>query len=109
VWTGADALSIGLVDELGGLDRAMALAVELTGAPPGTRAQPKWFPPKQSGLARLRRRQPESSDDLATTSALYPADAAGRLRAVLGRALGSVSNDHAMLRLGSDERRYWIP
>ena len=29
VWTGADALRVGLVDELGGLDRAVALAREL--------------------------------------------------------------------------------
>lgn len=31
VWTGADALALGLVDELGGLDRAIALAREAAG------------------------------------------------------------------------------
>ena len=31
VWTGADALELGLVDELGGLDRALEIAVEKAG------------------------------------------------------------------------------
>ena len=31
VWTGADALGLGLVDELGGLDRALEIAVEKAG------------------------------------------------------------------------------
>ena len=35
VWTGADALANGLVDELGGLDRAAALARRRAGLPPG--------------------------------------------------------------------------
>ena len=34
VWTGADALAAGLVDELGGLDRAVALAREAAEIPP---------------------------------------------------------------------------
>jgi protease IV len=34
VWTGADALANGLVDELGGLDRAAAAARRLAGLPP---------------------------------------------------------------------------
>ena len=35
VWTGADALANGLVDELGGLDRAAALARGRAGLPRG--------------------------------------------------------------------------
>jgi protease-4 len=35
VWTGADALAVGLVDELGGLDRAIALAREAADIPAG--------------------------------------------------------------------------
>ncbi len=36
VWTGEDALALGLVDELGGLERAIALAAEAVEAEPGT-------------------------------------------------------------------------
>jgi protease-4 len=36
VWTGEDAAKIGLVDELGGLDRAVELAAEAVGAEPDT-------------------------------------------------------------------------
>jgi len=57
VWTGADALANGLVDELGGLDTAAALARTRAGLPPGAplRAYPRTRP-----LDRLR--PPGSSD-----------------------------------------------
>ena len=38
VWTGADALANGLVDELGGLDRAAAVARRRAGLPAGRAA-----------------------------------------------------------------------
>ena len=38
VWTGRDALDRGLVDALGGLSRAVAIAAELAGVPEGERA-----------------------------------------------------------------------
>ena len=38
VWTGQDALDRGLVDALGGLSRAVAIAAELAGVPEGERA-----------------------------------------------------------------------
>ena len=38
VWTGQDALDRGLVDALGGLSRAIAIASELAGVPEGERA-----------------------------------------------------------------------
>lgn len=43
VWTGEDALALGLVDELGGLERAIALAAEAVEAEPGS-VQLKRFP-----------------------------------------------------------------
>jgi protease-4 len=111
VWTGADAATIGLVDELGGLQRAMALAVELSGLPAGTPARPKPFPPRQARLGRLRSKQAQSSDDLAATAAV----AAGR-RALLGEASGALArvtadlqHNHVMLHLGCDPRAYWLP
>jgi protease-4 len=43
VWTGEDARALGLVDELGGLETALALAAEAAGAP-GERPQVKVLP-----------------------------------------------------------------
>jgi protease-4 len=59
VWTGADALANGLVDELGGLDTAAALARAQPGAP--LRVYPRVRP-----LDRLR---PPASSDAASAAA----------------------------------------
>jgi len=58
VWTGADAAGIGLVDQLGGLDDAIALARRKAGLPDGA---PVRGYPRTTPLDRLRR--PESSED----------------------------------------------
>ena len=57
VWTGADALANGLVDELGGLERAAELARGKAGLPP---AAPLRIYPRVRPLDRLR--GPASSD-----------------------------------------------
>ena len=44
VWLGRDAQRLGLVDELGGLDRAIALAKEEAGIDPGRGDQPRLLP-----------------------------------------------------------------
>jgi len=51
VWTGADALAHGLVDELGGLDRAVAVARQRAGLPP---TAPVRAFPRVSPIDRLR-------------------------------------------------------
>jgi protease-4 len=66
VWTGADALANGLVDELGGLDRAAAVARRRAGLPA---AAPLRVYPRSSPLDRLR---PSSGDSHAAR--LLPAD-----------------------------------
>ena len=122
VWSGADAVSLGLVDELGGLERAMALALELSGAPPGTRARPKRVPPRPGLLARLRPREPISSDDLpAAAAAAAGFDGGvgvGSVVKSLAFPLGSearaqaaaiFSRHQVMLHLGWDPRNYWLP
>jgi protease IV len=48
VWTGKQAKDLGLVDELGGLDRALALAKEHAKIAPGTEVELVVFPPKKS-------------------------------------------------------------
>ena len=47
VWTGEDALARGLVDELGGFARAVAVATEAAGGAPGVKPRLKRFPPKR--------------------------------------------------------------
>jgi protease-4 len=58
VWTGADALERGLVDELGGLRRAVEIARERAGLPPQARLRPILA---LSPVQQLR--QPRNSDD----------------------------------------------
>ena len=47
VWTGKQAKSLGLVDELGGLDRAIALAKERAKIAAGSEVELVVFPPKK--------------------------------------------------------------
>jgi protease-4 len=48
VWTGKQAKAIGLVDVLGGLDRAVALAKERAKIPAAERVELVVYPPKRS-------------------------------------------------------------
>ncbi|WP_336205925.1 signal peptide peptidase SppA [Nonomuraea sp. LPB2021202275-12-8] len=82
VWTGADAQERGLVDELGGLEDALALARKRAGL--SDEAPVRAFP-RLNPLERLR--GPESSEDRAAALARVRLDAWGplaRLSAELG-------------------------
>ncbi|MFC4906092.1 signal peptide peptidase SppA [Actinomadura gamaensis] len=80
VWTGADAHANGLVDELGGLDRAFDLARKKAGLP--VDAPIRTFP-HTSPLERLR--PPESSEDRTAASARFDGwGSLGSLAARLG-------------------------
>ena len=81
VWTGADALANGLVDELGGLDRAAAIARRRAGLPA---AAPLRIYPRAAPLDRLR--SPGSSDAPAAAPALRSSPGA----ALLAEAWGPV-------------------
>lgn len=48
VWTGRQARAIGLVDELGGLDRAVAIAKEQAKIPASTEVELVAYPPRQT-------------------------------------------------------------
>ncbi len=50
VWTGAQGKGLGLVDELGGLDRAIEIAKQLAHIPAGTRVRLVRFPEERSFL-----------------------------------------------------------
>jgi protease IV len=59
VWTGADAKRLGLVDELGGLDRAIELALEAAHLPKGEPIQLEFYPESRSLFSfLLARREP---------------------------------------------------
>ena len=106
VWTGADAHDIGLVDELGGLERAMALAVELSGATPGTLPRPRPVPRGAAWYRRLWTRSPESSDGAVVQAGLRQA-LPGWPGEVVTRMLGG--SDRVLVHLGWDPRSYWLP
>src|SRR5580704_17796619 len=82
VWTGADALAHGLVDELGGIDRAAAIARRRAGLPA---TAPLRVFPRVHPLDRLR--PPGSSESRGAAAASLLADSwgpAGRLAMRLG-------------------------
>jgi len=54
VWSGRQAMENGLVDELGGLDRAVAVAKELAGIPESEQVTLVHYPAKKSLFAMLR-------------------------------------------------------
>jgi protease IV len=67
VWTGRQAKQIGLVDELGGLDRAVALAKQRARIPQDSEVELVVYPPKKSFYDVLR--SPFGASDRATTLA----------------------------------------
>jgi protease-4 len=82
VWTGTDALAVGSVDELGGLDRAVALAREAAKIPESDVLPLIYLPKPPSFLALF------SSNGSAGLEARLAAAAAARFSARLGAALG---------------------
>ncbi|HEV7734998.1 MAG TPA: signal peptide peptidase SppA [Candidatus Binatia bacterium] len=56
IWTGEDALGIGLVDALGGFPTALALAKEAAGIPAGDPVHLETFPPAKSLLQTVAAR-----------------------------------------------------
>ncbi|HEY3886499.1 MAG TPA: S49 family peptidase, partial [Vicinamibacterales bacterium] len=65
VWTGRQAKQIGLVDELGGLERAIALAKQRAKIPQDAEVELVVYPPKPSFYDLLR--NPFGGDDRAAT------------------------------------------
>jgi protease-4 len=81
VWTGADALASGLVDELGGLDRAVAAARRRAGLPPDA---PLHGYPRSRPVDRLR--PPASSEGRGAASASLLAETWGPAWRLAARA-----------------------
>ena len=81
VWTGADAAANGLVDQLGGLDTAVALARRTAGLPP---TAPLRVYPRTHPLDRFR--PPESSEDRAAARASLLTESWGPVWQLASRA-----------------------
>jgi protease IV len=81
VWTGADALDRGLVDELGGLDRAVAIARQRAGLPGSAELR---IYPRARPLDRLR--PPASSESRGAAAASLIPDAWGPVARLAARA-----------------------
>jgi protease IV len=81
VWTGADAMTRGLVDELGGLELAAARARSRAGLPETAPLRPY---PRLHPLDRLL--PPDSSENPAASSARLFAESWGPLSAIAARA-----------------------
>ena len=84
VWTGAQARQHGLVDALGGLDRAIALAKERAGIAADTEVELVTYPPRRT-LAELLLEQLSGSGDSSMDAMI---SIAGGLRTAERRALG---------------------
>jgi protease IV len=92
VWTGAQASQNGLVDALGGLDRAIALAKERAGIPADTEVEVVNYPPRKT-LTELLLEELSGSGDRQMRA----------LAAMLGpegRALGALSAPTRLFRRG---------
>ncbi len=72
VWTGAQALERGLVDELGGLDRAVALAREKANIPESKKIRLEVYPHKKSYLEVILRRMVYQTPEIFSWETLQP-------------------------------------
>ncbi len=63
VWTGTQAKEIGLVDELGGLDRAVEVAKQLANVPPNASVRLVRFPEEKSFFQQLLEREKSQMEE----------------------------------------------
>ena len=80
VWLGSQAKRIGLVDELGGFDRALELLRQKAGIPHGEQVALEVYPPRRSLLERLLSRQVSAAlpEPLGAFLQRWPAEALRR-------------------------------
>jgi protease-4 len=98
VWTGSDALEIGLVDELGGFPAAFRLAREAAGLEPDADIRVRLYPRPRSAFERLFDDSAESSEPSAEAALLVrglevarPAARLARQLGILGEPMGPLS------------------
>ena len=83
VWSGEDALRIGLVDEIGGLIDAVAKARELAGVDDDTATRIKFYPVPQGGIPGLTPMSEASAGDLQTLARLSEVLSDERVQALI--------------------------
>ncbi len=88
IWSGKDAKELGLVDELGGVHEALALARELAGLPKDAKLKLVPFPPPEDPWEELIEGGPDSSEREAAEAALRAAVRVARGAAGVARAVG---------------------
>ena len=72
VWTGLQAKKVGLVDDLGGLDRALAVAKQRAGLSPTAEVQIVTYPPRHTLLEMLSESLQSKSTEAGITAVLGP-------------------------------------
>jgi protease-4 len=99
IWTGEDALGLGLVDALGGFDVALKLAKEAAKIPAGDDVNLVLYPRKKSFFETLTQKTPDSSESDAWAAAAV--EIAHELQPVIGllRDLGLTPNRGGVLMM----------
>jgi protease IV len=102
VWTGEDALRLGLVDELGGFPEALTLAKKAAGIPEDARVRLKLFPKKKSLAEKLMTKllgeedeNDDAEDEVSSLMALG-SEVTGPL-IQFGRTMGLISKPDALM------------
>jgi len=99
IWTGEDALGLGLVDALGGFDVALKLAKAAAKIPEGDEVNIVVFPRKKSFFEALTQKMPDNSERDAWSH--LAVSLAGELRPAIAllRELGLVENPPGVLTM----------
>jgi protease-4 len=99
IWTGEDALALGLVDALGGFDVALKLAKEAAKIPAADDVKLVVFPRKKSFFEALTQKMPDNSEGDAW--ARFAVDVASTLRPTIAilRELGLAYNPPGVLTM----------
>jgi len=99
IWTGEDALGLGLVDVLGGFDVAVKLAKEAAKIPAGDEVHVVVFPRKKSFIEALTQKMPDNSEGDAWARIAY--DLVSTLRPTLAvlRDLGLARSPPGVLTM----------
>jgi len=104
IWTGADALELGLVDELGGYDVALRLVREAAGIDPDEEIRLKAFPRPRSPFEAFTSKGRDSSEPAQAMVAAMMRVA--RPAAEVARRLGLVEEPAATLTMPEVEIQY---
>lgn len=99
IWTGEDALGLGLVDALGGFDVALKLAKDAAKIPAGDDVTLVVFPKKKSFLEALTQKIPDNSEGDAWTQLAVTAAAELRPAIAMLKELGLVDDRSGVLTM----------